>query len=90
MNGIGRSNRQAVSNGEFQVEYYCPSLGYGGFTRDNENWYCTNNSQHAYTLQQSDFDRVCRETYNRDDAFALQNGQNSVPAFRWLCYAPHQ
>jgi hypothetical protein len=88
MNGIGRSNNQAVSNGEFQVEYYCRQEGYGGTGQNNDDWFCTNNGQRAYTLVQADFDQICRDTYNRNDAFALQNGNNPTPAYRWLCYAP--
>jgi hypothetical protein len=90
-NGVGRSNNQAVSNGEFQVEYYCRQIGYNGTGEDGEDWFCTNgNGQRQYTLEQSDFDVICQETYNREDAFALQNGANPTPAFRWLCYAPGQ
>ena len=88
-NGIGRSNNQPVSNGEFQVEYYCRQIGYNGTGEDGEDWFCTNgNRQRQYTLEQADFDRICQETYNREDAFAQQNGDNPTPAFRWLCYAP--
>jgi hypothetical protein len=42
---------------------------------------------HALTLEQSDFDEICQETYHNPEAFARQDGEGSSPAFRWRCYA---
>jgi dipeptidyl aminopeptidase/acylaminoacyl peptidase len=84
--GVGRVNGARMGPGEFQVEYYCPQLGYGGTTRDNTNWYCTRGRSAVYTLQQADYDRICRETYSNSNAVARRNGSGSIPAFRWRCY----
>jgi len=85
-NGRGRTNGARMDNGNFQVEYFCQNRGYST-GRNNNNWYCTNrNGSIAFLLSQQNFDRICRETYDRDGAFALQSGTSNVPAFNWRCY----
>jgi hypothetical protein len=87
MNGTGQSNRRRVSNGEFQVEYYCSRYSHGnGISNNNNDWWCTRNGTRTHTLRQSDFNQICRDTYNVTDAVARQDGSGSIPAFRWRCY----
>lgn len=82
----GLTNGENLAPGEFQVEYYCSRRGLN--TRsDGIEWYCVNATDvPVITLVQSDFDQICRDTYDIDDAFALQDGDASDPAFRWRCY----
>jgi hypothetical protein len=83
-NGRGRTNGARVTNGEFQVEYYCSAYGYAGqIRRDNNYWYCGN-----FTLRQHDFNIICQDTYNNPRAWALQNGNSNIRAFNWRCYGP--
>jgi hypothetical protein len=86
--GIGLSTGAELNPGEMQVEYYCHNMGYT-ITHDDDYWYCVNDSGTIMrTLTQQDFDTICQETYSRLDAFAAQDGDNPVPAYRWLCYTP--
>lgn len=85
-NGRGLTTGASMNRGEFQVEGYCSRQGYVT-SRDDNNWYCLNsNGSRAFTLQQRHFDEICRQTYNIDFAFAVQDGASSIPAFRWRCY----
>lgn len=83
--GISRTNGQRIGDGELRVEYYCNSQGYG-VTNDNNNWYCTSGGRNVLTLTAEDFDIMCQHTYSNFYAFAIQNGQGAIPAFRWQCY----
>jgi Tol biopolymer transport system component len=83
--GRGLTNGAALSAGEFQVEYYCNRQGYG-ITNDNNNWYCTSGGRRVQTLGQSDFNRICRETYNNSSAYAVRDGRNRIAAYNWRCY----
>jgi serine/threonine protein kinase len=83
--GTGQSDGRRMAPGEFQVEYYCENRGYST-SNDNNNWYCTQGGSRVDTLTQADFDQICRDTYGRADAFALQDGISSIPAYRWQCY----
>lgn len=82
----GLTNGADLAPGEFQVEYYCSRRGLS--TRsDGIEWFCVNATDvPVITLVQSDFDQICRDTYDIDDAFALQDGDSTEPAFRWRCY----
>jgi hypothetical protein len=51
------------------------------------NWYCIQGDQRVKTFTQEDYDQICRDTYKRSDAFAIQNDNGEIPAWRWLCYA---
>lgn len=88
--GTGQTDPSiSLGPGEFQVEYYCPRQGYRGTINDSTNWYCTNNNgSRVYTLQQSDYDQICRDTYRRSDAIARRNGSGRLIAYRWRCYVP--
>lgn len=84
--GRGLSDGTELDAGAFQVEYFCSERGYST-SNDGTNWYCDDAGAHVLTLQQSDFDEMCRETYHNDEAFARQDGEGASPAFRWRCYA---
>ena len=82
----GLTNGADLEAGEFQVEYYCSRRGLNT-SNDTIDWFCTNASDvPVLTLVQSDFDQICRDTYDVEDAFALQDGSSPSPAFRWRCY----
>jgi eukaryotic-like serine/threonine-protein kinase len=84
--GQGLSDGAELDAGAFQIEYFCTSRGYTT-SNDGTNWYCENESgETTITLQQSDFDEICQDTYHNDEAFALQDGEGVSPAFRWRCY----
>jgi eukaryotic-like serine/threonine-protein kinase len=84
--GTGLTDGAELDAGAFQIEYFCTSRGYTT-SNDGTNWYCENESGVTMiTLQQSDFDEICQETYHNDAAFALQDGEGVSPAFRWRCY----
>ncbi|MEQ8677099.1 MAG: pre-peptidase C-terminal domain-containing protein [Aggregatilineales bacterium] len=83
--GIGQTNGARQAIGEFQVEYFCTTQGYG-ITNDNNNWYCTQGGSRITTLSQSDFDRICRDTYDRSDAYAIQLDTSAIPAYSWRCF----
>ena len=84
--GIGLTSGARMGAGEFQVEYYCNNQGYG-ITNDDNNWYCTSGGSAVQTLSQADFSQICRDTYPaHPEAFALQDGEGSIPAYRWQCY----
>lgn len=86
-NGRGLTNGRVVNNGEFQVEGYCTQYGYT-VAEDGRDWFCVQGDA-SWTLLTVDFDRICRETYNRNNAFAVQTGRRtSQPAYSWRCYAP--
>ena len=84
--GRGLTNGAWMAPGEFQVEWYCEQRGY----RPNYDWYdwfCqTSGGARAFTLSVSDFDAICRATYNNPGAFAIRDGYNQRPAFNWRCY----
>ena len=84
--GIGLSDGSYMTNGEFQVEYYCTDQGWG-INHNNQDWYCVNrNNTRVYTLVQQDFDQICQETYNNSTAFAQQISSNQIRAFNWRCF----
>jgi hypothetical protein len=86
-NGRGIANGQFVTDGNFQVEQYCQQLNAGyQVAEDGTDWYCTQNGQRVKTLTKSDFDNICRQTYDNPTAFALQIDNNQRPAYRWRCY----
>lgn len=76
-----------MNDGAFQVEYFCTQSGLSA-NNDGNNWFCQNpDGTVNFVLSVSNYDRICRDTYNRGDAFAIQDGPSSTPAFRWRCYA---
>lgn len=84
--GRGLTDGDLLPPGEFQVEWYCQNRGYN-ISHDDDYWYCVDaNGTIRLTLEQSDFDDICQRTYNRSDAYALQDGSNSVSAFNWRCH----
>lgn len=84
--GQGLTNGADLNPGEFQVEYYCSRRGLTT-TSDGIDWFCVNNNEVAViTLVQSDFDQICRDTYEQETALAQQDGDGSQPAFQWRCY----
>lgn len=84
--GQGLTNGADLAPGEFQVEYYCSRRGLNT-TSDTIDWFCVNASDvPVITLTQNDFDQICRDTYDVEDAFAQQDGSAPEPAFRWRCY----
>lgn len=85
-NGRGLTDRRIVNYGNFQVEGYCQRQGYKT-SNDNRDWYCTRGGNIVETLSNATFDEICRETYNRQDAYALQIGRGIRRAYRWRCLA---
>lgn len=83
--GYGLTNGARMGAGEFQVEYYCENQGYD-IRNDDNNWYCTRGNTRVFTLQQADFNQICRETYNNSSAIAYRYGDGIIPAYRWRCY----
>lgn len=84
--GRGLTTGRTMNNGEFQVEGYCSEQGYRT-TRDNANWYCLNrNGSRAFMLSQTDYDKICQQTYNNSTAVGVRDGNSQVVAFRWRCY----
>jgi serine/threonine protein kinase len=75
--------------GEFAVEDYCTSKGYGiTLTNNKVDWACINkgNKSIVFVLQPSDFDTICRSWYGNDRAFAIRDQKTDVPAYNWSCY----
>jgi hypothetical protein len=86
-NGRGISNGQRVTDGNFQVEQYCKQLNPNyNISEDGRDWYCTENGQRVKDLTKSDFDAICRQTYDNPTAFALQIDNGQPAAYRWRCY----
>src|SRR5260221_1107822 len=76
--------------GDFTVEGYCNSRGYGIALANNSNdWACTNpsNGSIVYVLTPTDFDNICRTQYNNLGAFAIRDQQKPIQAYNWSCYA---
>lgn len=84
--GYGLTNGARQPDGEFQVEWFCNSQGYG-VRNDPDNWYCTSGGRDAVTLSIEDFDTLCQLTYNNSQAFAIQSTSNRNPAYRWRCFS---
>ncbi len=80
-NGTGITNGMAENSGNFQVEGYCPEKGLGQVTQDGTNWFCG-----SYQLQVTDYDQICQQTYNNQNAYAIHNGKLNVYAYNWRCY----
>ncbi len=75
--------------GEFAVEWYCNNRGFGVILVNNQNdWACINTSNNSvvFTLGPSDFDSICRSTYQDQGAFAIRDQQKPAQAFNWSCY----
>ncbi|CAG0954043.1 hypothetical protein ARNL5_00347 [Anaerolineae bacterium] len=74
--------------GEFQVEWYCNSRGYGVRIINNaSDWACTlPNGQIAFILTNLDFDVICQATYRNAGAFAVRDQNKPEPAYNWSCY----
>jgi TolB protein len=83
--GIGLTNGAAMPDGDFQVEWYCNLQTYG-VQNDDLNWQCTQNEQPIFLLDINDLDAICQATYFNPTAFAIQDGDGSIPAYRWRCY----
>ncbi|MEM9954970.1 MAG: hypothetical protein AAF846_25405 [Chloroflexota bacterium] len=83
--GRGLTDGSYVTNGNFQVESFCSRRGQS-IDNDNRNWYCLRGNTRVYTLTQSDFNQICRDTYNRSDAFAQRISSGNIPAYNWRCY----
>ena len=84
--GIGQTTGAPQGAGEMQVEYYCQDSGYD-IREDGTNWYCTSGGRDVIVFSIEIFDEICEDTYGLTDAFALQTGSGTAPAFRWRCYA---
>jgi hypothetical protein len=75
--------------GEFAVEGYCNTRGYGVQVVNNQNdWACTdkNNGNVLFVLQPTDFDAICRQWYNNPRAFAIRDMRKDIQAYNWSCY----
>lgn len=84
--GVGLSDGRQLPPGEMQVEWYCTVRDLR-VDQDANNWYCVDASNvRVLTFTAADFDAICQQTYSRADAFALQTGGSSTPAFNWQCY----
>ncbi|MEO1286142.1 MAG: VWA domain-containing protein [Chloroflexota bacterium] len=87
-NGRGLTDGSFLNAGEFQVEWYCGNDDLN-VSNDNDNWFCLNDDRSLnYTLSITDFDTICKATYNNASAFAVQDGDSEVPAYSWRCYGP--
>ncbi|PJF45154.1 MAG: hypothetical protein CUN55_00160, partial [Phototrophicales bacterium] len=80
--GRGLTNGASQNNGNFQVEGYCSYIG-GQVREDGRNWYCGSRQ-----LTISDFDEICRRTYNNSQAAAFLTGNSGYAAYNWRCYGP--
>ena len=86
-NGIGLTNGQTVTNGEFQVEGYCSSINPNyDVTEDGDFWYCTENGNRILILGVAEFDDICIRTYNNPAAFAMKNEGIAQAAYAWRCF----
>jgi hypothetical protein len=86
-NGRGITNGQFVTDGRFQVEQYCKQLNSNYIiAEDGTDWYCAQDGQRVKTLTKSDFDNICRQTYDNPTAFAQQIDTNQRPVYRWRCF----
>lgn len=87
--GVGGTTGEEMNDGNFQVEYYCPRWGYDIRITDMASsptgWECWNDSG-TRALLISDMDRICQETYDKPNAFAIQDGTGDHRAYRWRCY----
>lgn len=84
--GEGLTTGEELPAGEFQVEYYCSRRGLTTST-DTVDWFCNDsNGNVSFTLEQEDFDQICRDTYDLEEAFALQEGEADEPAYQWQCF----
>ncbi len=83
--GIGLTNSAPMPDGDFQVEWYCNLQNYG-VRNDDLNWQCTENDQPVFVLDINDLDAICQATYFNPTAFAIQDGEGAIPAYRWRCY----
>lgn len=83
--GVGLTNQAPMPDGDFQVEWYCNLQNYG-VQNDPLNWQCTENGQPVFVLDINDLDAICQATYFNPTAFAIQDGQGDIPAYRWRCY----
>lgn len=93
-NGRGLSNGAVMMDGNFQVEGYCQGGHFDNFAsytdtqRNNEDWFCVNPSDGSIVaLEQANFTEICQLTYNRQDAIAISDKGESIPAFNWRCFA---
>jgi hypothetical protein len=80
--GTGITNGQAMNDGNFQVEGYCPRKGLGNVSRTETDWSCGTTK-----LQVSNYDEICQITYNNANAFVIRTGTSSTQAFNWRCHA---
>lgn len=86
--GIGMTTGATMNDGNFQVEAYCEDgyiQGFSGVSNDNNNWFCTQGNQ-RYQLTQADFTAICQITYDDNDAIAISDKGQSIPAFNWRCF----
>ncbi len=75
--------------GEFAVEGYCNSQGYGVTLVNNQaDWACINraNGSVVSVLGPSDFDSICRSRYGDPQAFAIRDLAKAIQAYNWSCY----
>ena len=76
--------------GEFQVEWYCNERGYGVQLTNNDNdWACTQSTskQIVFVLSKTDFDQICKRTYNDQTAVAIKDQNKPQGAYNWSCYS---
>ena len=86
-NGRGLSTGSPMSNGNFEVEGYCPLLNQEyGVSENDVDWFCTFNDQRALTLRENHFTDICRRTYNNLNAFAQLIESNQDLNHRWRCF----
>ncbi len=83
--GRGLTDGRRMPPGDFQVEYYCNTRGFG-ITNTDTDWYCTSGGSRVVTLGLPELDQICQETYADPAAYAIQDGSGSIPAYRWRCY----
>jgi len=85
--GTGLTTGRIVNDGQFEVEGYCRLINQSfGVDHNQDNWFCTLDGERILTLSEREFSDICRRTYDDISAFALQNGDDPTPAFRWRCY----
>ena len=82
--GQGMTNGAVQNYGDFQVEGYCTYIGSSGVSENGINWYCDTRQ-----LTISDFDSICRLTYNNSSAAAFRSGSSSTVAYNWRCFGPN-
>lgn len=79
--GTGLTTGRRLDNGEMELEGYCSQFGY--FLQVTpSSFVCQNGEQRTiFTLETTDYDVACQQTYENSSAFALTSGPK-----QWYCY----